>query len=221
MDHDLIFSKYELYSVQYIICPQRIQKMISDLKNKTPNLLIDQLSAELDKLIEKECYFNLVTNRVDDFIDKFKRNVKIAQRNQDSKYLAFLARKFHIADDLEKINPDTWLYKSTKTLIKLKPVIKQTTSGVSPIGHNGTYKAKKLLSQILNISEDTVFKYKIDLIKLIHKYIHDHKLQGQSTLKATIFPNDELRDILLPLENDDAYTYYNLPNYLKHLIKQE
>src|SRR2546427_9854428 len=95
--NDLVYYKYEQFSVQYIISPEQIRLLIESLKGKVPQA---DLSSRLDELIESQSYFNLMTSHVNDFEAKLKHNINLAQTRQDLSFLNFLRRKFQIEGDL-------------------------------------------------------------------------------------------------------------------------
>ena len=125
--------------------------------------------------------------------------------------MTYLSQKFQIKDDILNINLDEWKYESKKIKLQLKLTQKN-------IEKQQFYGAKILLAELLEISDSEKFKHTSDIIKLIHKYIHINQLQNRIN-KSQIDPNEELANLLLPLNCDTTYTYYNLNKYIKHLIK--
>lgn len=205
--NNLVYLKYEQFSSQYVISLQQIELFIEQLKS---DLSLEELNSQLDVMINTNCYYNLLTSRLDDFNDKLKHNIELAKLNQDTKFLTYLAQKFNINDDLESIDLSQWEYKSNKIKIKLK---------VNPLCPPQQFCATELLAGLLKISPEHKYKHASDIIRLIHKYIYDNSLQDIKD-KKIICPDENLMQILLPLEESDQfYTYYNLPKYTKHLIK--
>jgi len=212
--NDLCYSKYETFSAYYVISVEKIQSFIKILLDKTPHLSFVELENQLDLYISEKCYFNLLTHFGEDFNDKIKHNIKVARECGDFSYLDYLKRKFQLEDDLTQIDLSIWNYKTNKIKIKLKSV-----SSIHLSNPNNQFTVKTLLAEVLGISPDQSFKYKSEIIRLIHKYIYDNQLQDQNN-KNVIIPDEHLTNILLPLnDEDDSYTYINLPQYVKHLIK--
>lgn len=209
-----IYSKYERYSAQYIISIEQINDLCTDLivdKNQYTN---DQLNIMLDHKIKKECYYNLLTTLIIDFNTKLKHNISLIQQNTDISYANYLKSKFRITDDFMKINVNNWNYKPNKIKIKIK--LKANIKIRKTI-----YYVKELLSDLLKISSQKKFKYKSEIIKLVHQYIFDNQLQNIKT-NMIIDCDQNLLQILLPLQSsDENYTYFNLPKYLTHMIISE
>lgn len=202
INNDITYQKYEEYCVQYIISLAQIE--LFNMKTS------DGSHGSLDDMIRKYCYYNLPSKMIDDFDLKLKHNVLLARNNQDHKYLGYIQRKFHISDDLMSIDIDSWQYKPN--LIKIK--LKSNTI-------NGKYKGftvTPLLAKLLEVKPDNVFKYKSDIIRLVHKHIYENKLQDVFN-PMNIIPDIYLKEVLSPLlKQDKLYTYLNLPFYLNNLI---
>lgn len=206
---DLIYQKYEQFSIQYIISTQQIDNFLKQINFSLST--IDEISKEIDEMINNQCYFNLLTTSVDNFEEKLKHNIEIAQKNADITFLKYLSRKFQITDDITTINPLTWTYKSHKIKLKLK-------SSIQNVSNQRYYTIKTLLADLLCISTKQKFFHLSDIMKLVHKYIYDNQLQNKIN-KNQIDVSNSFGNILLPLDEIDiSYTYYNLQKYIKHLI---
>lgn len=202
MNTDIIYQKYEQYSIQYIISLEQIESFCLQISD---NNLIDEL-------IKKQCYYNIVSKLIDDFELKLKHNIKLAQDKNDNKFLSYLQNKFAIIDDLKTIDVANWNYKSNtvKLKLKLKPNINK--------GHS--YKVQHILSDLIETNKDHIFKYKSDIIRLVHKHIYENRLQDVIN-PCNITPDKYLNNLLSPLSNNDkSYTFLNLPHYLNHQIFQ-
>ena len=206
---ELVYQKYETYSMRYIISIDLIEQFIDLIDTK--NLSYYQINEKLDKIICEKCYYNLLTTLIDDFQNKLKHNIKLARQNKDSNFLFYLSHKFQIKDDLLNVNLDEWQYESKKIKLQLKSTKKE-------IEKQRFYVPKTLLAELLQISDNQRFKHTSEIIRLIHKYIHINQLQNRIN-KNQIDPDEPLANLLLPLHLDATYTYYNLTEYVKHLIK--
>jgi chromatin remodeling complex protein RSC6 len=165
-------------------------------------ILTIKSSSDIDTLIEQwietNCYFNLLTHSVDDFTRKINRNLQIAKNTNDTDYVKYISKKLKI-----EINHTKWDYTPNKIKIRVKTI--KPTEG---------YKIDTQLSLFLGVPNETVFHYKSEIVKIIHKYIYDHELQNRYD-RNTITPDEQLMTILMPLGNGDReYTYYNLPQYI-------
>ena len=182
------------------------------ITEKTSNLSFNELQNQLDIYISDHCYFNLLTHSSECFNEKLKHNLKLAKEYEDHSYLNYLKRKFKLDEDLFNLDLSTWNYKCNKIKIKLK-------SPVSTLTSEQKLTIETSLSDLLKISPNQTFKYKSEIVRLIHKYIYDHKLQNRNQ-KHIITPDQQLSKVLSPLSNDQfSYTYENLPQHLMHLIK--
>ncbi len=206
---DLIFQKYEKFSVYYIIEIDKLEKFIKKELEINPDISYKELDNNLDIYIDEHFYYNLINHSIDDFNTKIKNNIKLAQIAKDYKYLDYIKRKFDVTEDLLTVDLMIWNYNSKKIKIKLK---------VSNLNNKKEYKVKQLLSDFLEIPDNHSFEYKSDIIRLIHLYIYENKLQEIEN-KNIFVADDHLKNILLPLKDIDShYTYENLPLYLEHLI---
>jgi hypothetical protein len=213
--NDLIFQKYEKFSVYYIIRIDQLENFIRGAQENNPDLSYQDLNDMLDQYIEEHCYYNLLTHFTNEFDEKLKHNIKLARDYTDNAYLDYVKHKFDIEDDLSQVDLTLWNYKSNKIKIKLK------INSQQQLTKTGTqYGIKTLLADFLEIPSNQTFKYKSDIIRLVHKYIYENQLQNYEN-KNVIIPDEHLTSLLLPLNDQDtSYTYENLPSYLKHLIRQ-
>ena len=204
--NDLVYQKYEQFSVQYIMNIYDIKKLIETYVSHSSNL--DNLDDYLNKMIREKFYYNITTTIITNFDQKLKHNIGLAQKSNDLNFFGYMSRKFGIKENMSLIDLNVWEYKSQKIKLKLK--IGSTQSSY--------FTTKPLLADLIGIDNDQKFKYKSDIMKLIHQYINENQLQDR-TNKIRINPDQHLTKILSPLENDDwVYTYYNLPNYVNHMI---
>jgi len=196
-----LYAIYEKYSSYYIID-------ISSLSGYLDTLPTSE--SQIDQWLSVSCYYNLPHDRVDDFERKLRHNLELGQHHQDLPYLHHLHQKFNLPTDIDLT---TWSYHPKKITIKLKmPTSSASTSSIIE------YSANVQLLQLLKRKPDEIFKYKSSIIRLVHKYIYENKLQNYEH-KVRIDPNPQLAQILPPLHNGDTYyTYFNLPMYLNSLI---
>jgi chromatin remodeling complex protein RSC6 len=199
---DLVYQKYEQYSVQYIVSIEQLtgflESYIGDVENA---------NRFLDESIKNCCYYNLITTKINDFNDKLRHNIKLAQESDDTDFLGYLQRKFAIDDDLSHVDPETWTYQSKKIKVKLKVSI-----------NKNKYMLNPKLAEFLGVSTDQTYKYRSDIYKLIHQYIATNRLQDQYN-RSQVNPDDDLSKVLSPPPlNSHFYTYYNLPSCLDHMI---
>ena len=206
---DLTYQTYEKYSTKYIIGINQIEKFINCIDTKTQKM--HQIIEQLDQMVSENCYYNLSTVFIDDFQNKLTHNIKLARQNNDSRFLYYLTNKFQIASDLMIVDLQNWTYQPKKIKLQLKPTTKNCVKDF--------YLLDQLLAQLLGVSVDKKFNHVSDITKLIHKYIYVNQLQNRSD-KNCIDPNNALTHLLLPLEGESRYTYYNLNKYLQHLIKR-
>lgn len=196
---DLPYTIYEQYSNQYIISVEQIKQ----------HLQTHQITSVQDYL-QTHCYYNLLTDHVDQFEAKLKHNLQLARNRHDHSFWQYMARKFHLHIDMASIDLPQWKYQPHKIKLKLK-----TEKVNAPKG----YQMTPLLSNLLGVPIETTFTYKSDIIRLVHQYIYQHQLQDVKQ-KQTINPDEALSQVLLAIkEPDTQYHYYNLPQYLDHLIK--
>lgn len=197
MENDLIYQKYEQYSSQYVISWSQIRSLMSRVDNQTT----------LDQLIVKECYYNLPNSFTSDLELKLKHNIKLCIKNLDDQFLLYLQKKFKINDDFKKISIDDWHYNPNKLKIKLK--VKTLIKG---------YQLHNDLASFLEIDQDCQFKYKSQIVRLVHKHIYENHLQDQ-TNPHQIIPDKYLFKLLnKDLMKEKFCTIYNLPELLDHLI---
>ena len=207
----LAYQKYEKFSNQYIISIQQIEDFIAEITKECTDFTELELNQQLDSMISSNCYYNLTTNKLDDFNNKLKHNIELAKFNLDQKYINYLSIKFNITDDLFNVDTNVWSYQPKKILIKLKCLPNSQLKSKLNIPN----QLKVLISNNNNI-EITQFH---ELVRLIHKYIYDNNLQNK-TNKSVINLDDHLKAILPPLDSNDInYTYYNLPKYIKTLTQ--
>jgi hypothetical protein len=204
--NDLVYKKYEQFSLRYVVSIEQITDFIKSIIGECPEISDQDLNNQLDDMIDRDCYLNLPTSAITDFNTKLKHNIEIAQVKNDKPILDYLRRKFNIDDDLSKIDLLNWDYKPNKIKIKLK------------LANHCGYTMKTLLSDFFEIPKDKTYKYKSDIIKFVHKYIYENQLQSQ-TNKSAINPDENLANLLLPLSDEhDSYTYFNLQYYIRHMI---
>jgi hypothetical protein len=158
---------------------------------------------EINQWIVDHCYYILNSQLDDDFKTKLAHNLTIARQNNDLPYIEHLRRKLKI-----DIDPIIWEYHPTKIKIKIKPKLSLNGCNITP-----------QLAQVLGVPQDSTYKYHSAVIRLVHKYIHEHQLQNQYDLK-TVTPDQTLQTVLSPLNQGEiGYTYLNLPSHLKdHLL---
>lgn len=202
------YAKYEQYSLQYFISLEQIDELSKKVTEQ----------KSIDHLIAEHCYYNIASNMVNDFTQKLKHNIKLAQEKDDREFLNYLQYKFQIKEDLGLVDVDKWIYMPKKITLKLKSSLNLNTE-VS--GENKRmYNIKKPLADFLEVSADKIFKYKSEIYRLVHEYIYDTGLQDKNCrINIMISKDEELSNLLLPLEDhDQEYTYFNLAHYLRHLI---
>lgn len=193
MNH-LTYLKYEEYSPSYII-------NLDSLNNVILDLICHDIGIDLpiEQWIQKNCYYVINGHMCCDFDTKIAHNLTLAQQHNDKQYVTYISNKLKI-----NIDENTWEYIPNKIKLKFKPCF-----------YKG-FKMTQQLSFVLGLSCDKIFKYKTDILKLIHKYIYDHKLQDMNDRK-TIIPDDKLRGILST--DNIQYTYFNLMTHINtHII---
>ena len=185
------YQLYEAYSTSDII----------DL-----SLLFKQEQPE--EWIRNSCYHLLVTDKVEGFEDRLRHNLLLAQLRHDQRYITYIKNKFKIHDQIESIDLTTWKYRQNKITLRLKSTVIDDEKKKMIIVTNPE------LAKMLDIDLGTPFKYRSQLIRLVHKYIYDHNLQS-SNQRQVINPDELLSKVLKPLSSSDGeYTYFNLPGYL-------
>lgn len=192
----LTYRKYEEYSTIYLIHLGKLNDYILELLSeiKLKGHLDEDIDVLIEQWIQNNCYYILITHNTDDFNIKLTHNLQLAKQQEDYQYINYISSKLNI-----KINE--WVYIPNKIKIRIKQV-------------KGTITIGEKLAQILEIPKDTQFKYKSEIIRLIHKYIYDHQLQNRYDRK-TITPNDQLLSVMTPLvDGEREYTYDNLPRHI-------
>jgi hypothetical protein len=181
------YKKYEEYSTRYVLDPCQLHQWSQICQNE----------EEMDQMIATNCYYNLITRMTDDFIHKLEHNVHLATRNHDDCYLQYLQNKWNLP---QISTGENWIYcpKKLSIIIKLKDPLQPSEP----------------LIKILGLDPSKTYQSRSDLIKLVHQYIYQNRLQSRIDRKV-INPNTELTQFLLPLNAGVAnYTYENLPNYI-------
>lgn len=194
----LTYRKYEEYSTSYIIYLDKLNEFIIKLSSQENS----DIDLTIEQWIQQNCYHILTGHLIDDFNSKIAHNLILAQQQHDISYVKYISQKLNI-----NIDEKTWTYIPNKIKIKIKSnVIKEG------------FKVSPKLSVFLGSPPDKIYKYRSDIVKLIHKYIYDNQLQNRYDRK-TITPDDQLQTILSPfLPNEREYTYLNLVSHIDQII---
>lgn len=196
---DLVYRKYEQWSHVYLLSLDQINTLLQ--KNQSLN------DAQIDQLLMEQSFWIITTALMPNFLVTMQHNIALAQKTKNYGYLVYLQHKLKIPQDLSTVDSMTWQYQPVKLSLKLK--IK-----------NAMYQADEILSALLKIPK-TQYRYRSDLIRLVHQYIRQHHLQDTNpAMCQLIHPDQGLSQVLHNLEPTDAeYTYYNLSHYLgQHII---
>lgn len=187
------YQKYEEYSTKYIIDITKLNDFV-----KSTDTLTDYTT---EQWIVGNCYQIISSHLIDDFSKKINDNITIAQKNNDFEYIKHVSSKLSI---IININETVWNYKPNK----IKLMIKKITP------NSDGFRINNRIGTLLGLSTERIYRYKSDIIRLIHQYIYNEQLQHKS-IKKIIVPNQKLQEILSPLKTSDAnYTYYNLVDYV-------
>ena len=211
IDH-LAYIKYEQYSVRYVISTNQIEKFLDQVISISEEDDYDKISELLNQKIAEECYYLLMTNIIPEFNKKLKHNIELIQKNKDVSYADYLKTRFCLKIDPLNVDLNTWNYAVKKIKIHMKPFLKPTEQKICSIQTTST------LAKMLNIKPDQIFKMKSEIVRLVHKYIHENNLQNTEN-KQIIDADESLLEVLQPLQSPDTkYTYFNLVKYLSNSI---
>jgi len=159
---------------------------------------LPDLDILVETWLEQNCYLVIQTHSVDDFVRKVNNNLQIAKHMNDTEYVKYLVKKLSI-----EVDQTNWIYVPNRIKIRVKSVKPKEGFTIS-----------ETLCTLLNIEHNTIFRYKSEIMKLIHKYIYDNRLQNRYD-RNVVTPNEPLLSILIPLsENKHEYTYDNLPQHI-------
>ena len=202
----IIYRKYEECSPYYILDIDYLNQLFKALNVGQPKDRI-QLESEFNQRIDEECYYNLRTDQIEDFGDKLRHNIRLAQVKDDHQYLNYLQFKFQLDEKLSDVNPDQWKYQAKKFKIKLKP----NSLNVS------YYAASDQLADVLSLDTDRKFKWKSEILKFVHQYIYENRLQNTSQ-KSQINPDPKLKALIKYPVGTKVCSYYNLGECLADQI---
>lgn len=189
----LTYQMYEEFSTKYIIDIHSLNQYIID-QQLNPTFQVEDWMVE-------HCYYILLNKLMDQFTDKINHNLVLAKKKNDVSYVNHIVNKLHI-----NVNQLSFEYTPNRIKLSIKGAKKQGFSITNE------------LAKVLNVHVDVIFKNRSDIIKLIHKYIYQNKLQNQYD-RQTITPDDTLSTLLSPLTGTEiGYTYMTLPTHLGHLI---
>lgn len=190
------YQKYEEYSTKYIIDITKLNDFVKSLPDDT-DTPTDYLT---EQWIISNCYQIISSHSIDDFNKKINDNITIAQKINDIEYIKHISNKLSVTINTTE---NVWNYKPNKIKLMIKKL---------PLNSTG-FRINNKIGTLLGISTEKVYRYKSDIIRLIHQYIYNEQLQHKS-IKKIIVPNQKLQEILLPLkEGESNYTYYNLAEY--------
>lgn len=186
------YRAYEEYSTQYIIDLESLDQYVTTVPDAGNRFDL------IEQWLQEHCYYIVPTHLIPDFLQKINHNLLLAKQAEDHEYVRYICKKLSI-----EINTETWLYTPNKIKIKLKSATIKDGIRISVE-----------LSQLLSIEIDRIYKYKNEVIRLVHRYIYQNQLQNRFDRKC-ITPNDQLQAVLIPLKNGDLeYTYTNLGRYI-------
>jgi len=187
-----MYQVYEEYSTVYII---NIEKLNQYLVTVETDVNRDHL---IEQWLHEQCYYILSSQLIPDFLKKLDHNLQLAKGCNDTSYIQYISQKLHLT-----IDPEKWEYVPNKIKIKLKS--STTKSG---------FRMTDEMSRLLGVSSDQVYKYKNEIVHLVHRYIYQNQLQNRYDPKV-ITPDDSLQDLLIPLNvGEIEYSYDNLPKYI-------
>jgi hypothetical protein len=189
----LVYQIYEEYSTVYIINIETLNQYAMTLETDVNH---GQL---LEQWIQEHCYYILSSHIITGFLNKLEHNLQLAKRDNDTEYIQYISQKLHLT-----IDPEKWEYVPNKIKIKLKPST-TTKSG---------FRMTDEMARLLAVSSDQIYKYKSEIVRLVHRYIYQNQLQNRYDPKV-ITPDDSLQNLLIPLNvGEIEYTYDNLPKYI-------
>jgi hypothetical protein len=201
---NIIYRKYEECSPYYILDIDYLSQLFKVLNTGKSSY---QLESEFNQRIDEECYYNLRTDQIEDFGEKLRHNVRLAQVKDDHRYLNYIQFKFHLDEKLSEVDPDQWKYQPKKLKLKLKPQAITVSY----------YYVSSQLADMLSLEEDRKFKWKSEILKLVHQYIWENRLQDREK-KAQINPDPKLKALIkLPIGAQNC-TYFNLGECLVNQI---
>lgn len=188
-----MYQVYEEYSTVYIINIEKLNQYLTTIETDVNR---DHL---MEQWFHEHCYYILSSQLIPEFLQKLDHNLQLAKGYNDTSYIQYISQKLHLT-----IDPEKWEYVPNKIKIKLKS--STTKSG---------FRMTDEMSRLLGVSSDQVYKYKSEIVRLVHRYIYQNQLQNRYDPKV-ITPDDSLQDLLIPLNvGEIEYSYDNLHKYIQ------